>query len=463
MSTTTTLPAWQLSDRDLTTRLLTTQRRQNIAYAEQLETIRELESRGAVPEGYSSTAAYLSTILHVTPREARTRLAQATGTLPLTWKALTAGEITAQHAAVIAEFLADAPRWLTPEDYTVAEDTLVTLAVQANPATVRRAATRLKIYWDNDPSEVPGSDASFDSSADSVSGSDPESVPDPGSDSGSGSGAGAGSGSGTDSAEAARPWRELHWNWTRTGRFRFSGNVDHETGTLIEQLLVPLAAPDPATAPGTPDPRTPAERHGDALAAIVDLAARTPDLPTKAGERAVATVTVSLETLQSKAKAIFTDDESVLPASHLRRILCDAKVYPAVLGTEGQVLDLGRSARTATNAQRRALAIRDRGCTFPGCDRGPKWTTPHHIVHWAHGGATDLDNLASCCERHHRLLHHSGWKIVIRDGVVYWIPPSILDPEQKPLRNTAHNPPPTPLRAAAAAMSPAPPLPRTGS
>lgn len=444
------LPAWQLSDGDLTTRLLTTQRQQNIAYASQLETIRELESRGAVPEGYSSTSAYLATILHVTLREARTRLAQATGALPLTWKALTAGEITAQHAAVIAEFLADAPRWLTPEDYTLAEDTLVALAAQANPSIVRRAATRLKIYWDNDPADMPGSSPD---APDLDHGLDPDSIPDPGS----------GSDSGSRSAEAARPWREFRWRWTQTGRFRFSGNVDHETGTLIEQLLVPLAAPDPATTPGTPDPRTPAERHGDAIAAIVDLAARTPDLPAKAGERAVATVTVSLETLQSAAKMIFTDDESVLPASHLRRILCDAKVYPAVLGTEGQVLDLGRSARTATNAQRRALAIRDRGCTFPGCDRSPKWTTPHHIVHWAHGGATDLDNLASCCERHHRLLHHSGWKIVLRDGAVYWIPPSILDPEQKPLRNTAHNPPPAPLRTAPEARSTTPPRPRPGS
>ncbi|WP_134667392.1 MULTISPECIES: HNH endonuclease signature motif containing protein [unclassified Amycolatopsis] len=422
MSTTATLPAWQLSDRDLTTRLLTTQRQQNIAYAAQLETIRELHSRGALPEGYTSTSSYLATILHVTAREARSRLAQATGTLPLTWKALSAGEITAQHAAVIAEFLAAAPRWLTPEDYTVAEDTLVTLATQANPSIVRRAATRLKIYWDSDPA-YPDVDHDLD----------PDSVPD----------------SDPRPEEAARPWREFRWQWTQSGRFRFSGNVDHETGTLIEQLLVPLAAPDPATAPDTPDPRTPAERHGDALAAIVDLAARTPDLPAKAGERAVATVTVDLETLQGTAKTVVTGDESVLSAADLRRILCDAKVYPAVLGTEGQVLDLGRSARTATNAQRRALAIRDRGCTFPGCDRGPKWTTPHHIVHWAHGGPTDLDNLASCCERHHRLLHHSGWKIALHDGTVHWIPPSLLDPEQKPLRNTAHNPPPTPLRATA--------------
>uniref|UniRef100_UPI000526C297 DUF222 domain-containing protein n=1 Tax=Amycolatopsis jejuensis TaxID=330084 RepID=UPI000526C297 len=95
--------------------------------------------------------------------------------------------------------------------------------------------------------------------------------------------------------------------------FHFTGNLDPDTGTLLEQLLVPLAAPDPADPSGTPDPRTTAERHGDAIAAITDLAARTPDLPVKAGERAVATVTVTLTDLQAAAKTVFLDDHTPLP------------------------------------------------------------------------------------------------------------------------------------------------------
>ncbi|WP_033296442.1 HNH endonuclease signature motif containing protein, partial [Amycolatopsis jejuensis] len=122
------------------------------------------------------------------------------------------------------------------------------------------------------------------------------------------------------------------------------------------------------------------------------------------------------------------DDHTPLPIADLRRLLCDAKIYPAVLGTNSQILDLGRSARTATPTQRRALAIRDRGCTFPGCDRGPKWTTPHHVRPWSEGGPTNLDDLASACERHHRLVHHSDWDITITDDIVHWIPPTILDP-----------------------------------
>ncbi|WP_242419678.1 HNH endonuclease signature motif containing protein, partial [Frankia sp. CpI1-P] len=33
---------------------------------------------------------------------------------------------------------------------------------------------------------------------------------------------------------------------------------------------------------------------------------------------------------------------------------------------------------------RRALAARDRGCTFPGCDRPPSWCEAHHVIHWTH-------------------------------------------------------------------------------
>lgn len=162
----------------------------------------------------------------------------------------------------------------------------------------------------------------------------------------------------------------------------------------------------------------------------------------RAGERAVATVTIPYADLLREAGLATLDGGETMTVSQLRRLLCDAKIYPAVLGGEGQVLDLGRSARTATPAQRRALAIRDRGCTRPGCPRGPKWTTPHHVVFWAaQGGETNLNDLALVCERCHQLIHHGGWDIELCHGVVYWIPPAWLDPRRTPVRNTAHDPP----------------------
>ncbi|GAA1139760.1 HNH endonuclease signature motif containing protein [Nocardioides aquiterrae] len=42
-----------------------------------------------------------------------------------------------------------------------------------------------------------------------------------------------------------------------------------------------------------------------------------------------------------------------------------------------------------------ALIARDQHCTFPGCKRLPNAGDAHHVIHWADGGPTSLDNLAS--------------------------------------------------------------------
>ena len=74
-----------------------------------------------------------------------------------------------------------------------------------------------------------------------------------------------------------------------------------------------------------------------------------------------------------------------------------------------EVLDLGRRTRWPTAAQHRALAHRDGGCVFPGCDRPSEWCDAHHLVHWPSGGPTDLDNLALLCRRHHVAVHEGRW------------------------------------------------------
>jgi hypothetical protein len=81
-----------------------------------------------------------------------------------------------------------------------------------------------------------------------------------------------------------------------------------------------------------------------------------------------------------------------------------------------EILDLGRRTRIVSPAQRRALVHRDGGCVFPGCGRPHPWTDAHHLVHWARGGATDLDNLCLLCRRHHTAVHEGGWHLA-RDEV----------------------------------------------
>ena len=94
------------------------------------------------------------------------------------------------------------------------------------------------------------------------------------------------------------------------------------------------------------------------------------------------------------------------------RLRAAAALLPPTLGgAPAQPLEVGRASRVVTAAQRTALAIRDGGCVFPGCDRPLAWCEAHHLRHWLHGGPTDLENLALLCRTHHRTVHEGGWRL----------------------------------------------------
>jgi hypothetical protein len=84
---------------------------------------------------------------------------------------------------------------------------------------------------------------------------------------------------------------------------------------------------------------------------------------------------------------------------------------PTLGGSPTQPLEVGRSRRVVSAAQRAALVVRDRGCVFSGCDRPPAWCEAHHLVPWLQGGPTDLPNLALVCRAHHRAVHEGGWRL----------------------------------------------------
>jgi hypothetical protein len=114
-----------------------------------------------------------------------------------------------------------------------------------------------------------------------------------------------------------------------------------------------------------------------------------------------------------------------LPSDTVRRLCCDADVYPVVLGADGEVLDAGRTRRTASRSQRRALGAMHRTCAHPDCTVGFDACRIHHVRFWIeHGGPTDLDNLLPLCERHHHLVHEGGWTLTMcRDRVATWTRP----------------------------------------
>ena len=104
---------------------------------------------------------------------------------------------------------------------------------------------------------------------------------------------------------------------------------------------------------------------------------------------------------------------------------CVAERSVLTADRNGVPLHLGRSRRLASPAQRKALAIRDGGCTFPGCEHPAMWTDAHHVTAWEHGGRTDLDQLVSLCRRHHGIAHRAGWVLTLGDdGWTRWTTPS---------------------------------------
>ncbi|QQS02846.1 MAG: DUF222 domain-containing protein [Austwickia sp.] len=110
-----------------------------------------------------------------------------------------------------------------------------------------------------------------------------------------------------------------------------------------------------------------------------------------------------------------------LTPATIRRLACDALLIPAVLGSDSAVLDLGRAARFASADQIRFLRLRDKGCTFPGCDRPPSWCDAHHLREWeADQGETTVDNLALLCTRHHTDIHRRGLIGRLSDGTIHW-------------------------------------------
>jgi hypothetical protein len=185
--------------------------------------------------------------------------------------------------------------------------------------------------------------------------------------------------------------------------YRLDGELDPEGGRIV--LTAIESVTDPSNLDES-DPRTPAQRRADAL---VDLCAdhlSHGPTPTSNGIRPHLSAVISLDTLhRSPAEPCEYDDGTVITPQTARRMACDATVTRIVLGPVSEPLDVGRATRVVPAAIRKALIIRDRHCQAPGCDRPHRWCDAHHIIHWADGGPTSLDNLTLLCRRHHRAAH----------------------------------------------------------
>ncbi|WP_083292312.1 HNH endonuclease signature motif containing protein [Arthrobacter sp. SW1] len=193
--------------------------------------------------------------------------------------------------------------------------------------------------------------------------------------------------------------------------------------------------------PGNLDRRSRPQKLLDGLIGACQSALASGGIPANGGLRPQLMATINYEQLFEKVTGTGNNSTGTftftgpVPAATLRKLACDADIIPAVLGSEGQILDIGRTSRIFPPHIRKAIAVRDQGCAFPGCTMPAPWCEAHHITYWSHGGPTSTDNGTLLCSHHHHLIHKEHWKITIKTGIPWFTPPPHIDPQQKPRRN----------------------------
>jgi hypothetical protein len=215
-----------------------------------------------------------------------------------------------------------------------------------------------------------------------------------------------------EQAEQVQQRRLSLSTWT-DGSLLISGILDPVGGAALRTALEPLARKS-----GAHDHREHEQRMADALV----------ELASGGEQRAQIQVTSSLETLLGVAGAPAAEMEFSLPISSktVERLACDSSIARVLLDSDSVVIDVGRSKRVVSEPARRALKARDGSCRWPGCERPASWSAAHHVVHWIHGGTTDLDNLILLCHRHHWMVHEGKWQLVRSDdGHMLTIPPTV--------------------------------------
>lgn len=147
-------------------------------------------------------------------------------------------------------------------------------------------------------------------------------------------------------------------------------------------------------------------RRGEALCALLEHL-DPKKLPAHGGDATTVMVTMTLDQLRAElaSAGLISSDDLRITADQARRLACTAGIIPAVLGGRSEILDLGRTQRLFTSAQRKALRLRDRRCRAAGCTIPATWCEAHHLKPWALGGETNLDDGVLLCSFHHHRAH----------------------------------------------------------
>ncbi|MFC9982536.1 DUF222 domain-containing protein [Gordonia sp. NPDC127522] len=218
----------------------------------------------------------------------------------------------------------------------------------------------------------------------------------------------------------------VHTRVTDEGRVAITADVTAVIGekflSMIDERSCPRPEPD-----GADDRRDAGQRRADGLELLLDQAATGAAMTTAGAPRTQLLITIPADGV----------GQATLPwvgavtGSTAQRLSCDGAVAEIVLDDEGVPLRMGTTKRLFPHHLRQAIVVRDACCVK--CGAPAAHTQVHHLVPWADGGPTDLDNGCLLCQRCHTQVHHHGWQVVMGPDRHPWlIPPADIDPRRLP-------------------------------
>ncbi|MFE5410540.1 HNH endonuclease signature motif containing protein, partial [Microbacterium sp. NPDC056569] len=170
-----------------------------------------------------------------------------------------------------------------------------------------------------------------------------------------------------------------------------------------------------------------------AFASILTVAAGAAGTPTLGGAAPTLIVTTTERDLADAGGVAFVDSAAgpvPVPASFARHTGCHGTIHRLTLTPNGAIKALHVEDRVFNHHQRKAIGARDGGCIIPGCTVPAAWCEVHHVVDWANGGPTFVDNGVLLCWHHHHGIETSGWEIRMIDGMPQVRPPAWIDPHR---------------------------------
>ena len=320
-----------------------------------------------------------------------------------TGESLSAGELSTEHAQVIADAIAKLPQDFTDEERKAVEASLVAKAKHLDPAALRRHARR--------GVEAAGrSAAEADAHEDKVLRSEEEAALAKTKLSMHDNGDGTTTGDFTPPTLAAEILRKVVQQMASPRRFaQQAAKAAREAGASTADDVA-AATWDAFRA----EDLTWEQKYGRAF---VELLEHLPTDHLSGKVNATVVVTLDLEKLRAALGAAHLETGGELSAYEARGVACNPGLVPAVLGGGSLPLDLGRQDRFFTEAQRVALATVYESCAAEDCGRPYAWCELHHEDPWHGGGATDLHLAVPLCGHHHRRAHDPRYRVgIATDG-----------------------------------------------